>query len=365
MPSASPLRSRVPPPRSPRVLPAAALASRGRLAGYRWPQYSIHRGELQMLLLDAVRARLGAGAVVAGTRFTDVRERAGGVAVRVCDRDTGQPHTITADALVGADGLDSTVRARLHPGQAPLRFAGIRMWRGVCETPRFLSGDTMVIVGSNAAPRLVAYPISRAADDRGRSLVNWVAEVPAPVGDDAGQVPDWNREGLADEVLAHFDGWGPGWLDAPGLIRGSPEVLYYPMVDREPLPCWGTGRVTLLGDAAHAMLPVGSNGGSQAVVDARVLAHALATEGGVLPGLRRYQDERLETTTALVLATRSNPSDAYIRLVEQRAPEGFDRVEDVLSPDELDALAGAYRRITHADAEALNERPSRTPRPLR
>ena len=264
---------------------------RGRGLGYRWPQYSAHRGELQMLLLDAVRERLGHAAVRTGARYEALRERADGVDVTWRDRAGDRTHTVTADAVVGADGLHSAVREQLHPAPAPLRHAGLRMWRGICDTPRFLDGATMVVAGSNAHPRFVAYPVSRPAQDRGRSLVNWVAEVPADTGAD--HAPDWNRAGNAADVLAHFDdGWGPHWLDAAGLICGSPEILYYPMVDRDPLPSWGSQRVTLLGDAAHAMLPVGSNGGSTAVVDARVLAHELATATDVVTGLRAYQNAR-------------------------------------------------------------------------
>lgn len=333
---------------------------RGRRLGYRWPQYSVHRGELQMLLLDAVRARLGDDAIRTGARYERMTERSDGVDVTWWDRVGSRTRTVAADAVVGADGLYSAVREQFHPGLAPLRHAGLRMWRGVCETPRFLDGATMVAVGSNAHPRVVAYPVSRSADDRGRSLVNWVAEVPGDTGAD--HAPDWNRAGDAADVLAHFgDGWGPDWLDATGLVRRSPEILYYPMVDRDPLPHWGSERVTLLGDAAHAMLPVGSNGGSQAVVDARVLAYELATAADVITGLRAYQDVRREVTGALVLATRSNPVDVYMRLAERRAPHGFDRIEDVLSPVELDAMTTTYARITSEDVDLLNSRPSLTP----
>lgn len=334
---------------------------RGRALGYHWPQYSVHRGDLQMLLLDTVTERLGPDAVRTGHRFEGLSERPDGVDVRVTDRQAGTMRTIAADAVVGADGLHSAVRAYQHPGLAPMRYAGIRMWRGVCETPRFLDGRTMVIVGSNTNPRLVAYPISRLADKRGRSLVNWVAEVPDPAG--SADVPDWNRAARAADVLEHFDGWGPDWLDAAGLIRGSAELLYYPMVDRDPLPHWGGTRVTLLGDAAHPMLPVGSNGGSQAVVDARVLAHALATAGDVVSGLADYQRARRELTGELVQATRSNPADAIMRTVEHRAPDGFDRISDVLAEHELTALTLTYRRITHDDVDRLNTRPSLTPPP--
>lgn len=209
----------------------------------------------------------------------------------------------------------------------------------------------------------MTYPISKQAADRGRSLVNWVAEVPQAAA--GGAEPDWNRAGRTADVLAHFDGWGPDWLDAPGLIRCSTEILDYPMVDRQPLPHWGGELVTLLGDAAHPMFPVGSNGGTQAIIDGRVLAHSLATSPDPAAGIRAYEHARLQPTNDLVLATRANPADHYVRLVELRAPNGFSHIDDVLSPAELDALAETYQRITHGDVHALNNRPSWTPGTVR
>ncbi len=213
----------------------------GRNIGYRWPQYSIHRGELQMILLAAVRARLGPGAVRTGIAFTGVSESASGVEVRVRDRSSRMASVLRGDVLVGADGLYSRVRAQLHPGEPPPRWGGIMMWRGVMEGAPFLTGRTVAVAGANAALKFVAYPISRQAERRGRALINWVAEVKLPASPDPAEGADWNRTGRAEEVLPWFADWNFGWLDVPALITGAPQVLEYPMVDRDPLPAWGSG----------------------------------------------------------------------------------------------------------------------------
>ncbi|MGH3199076.1 MAG: flavin-dependent oxidoreductase [Streptosporangiaceae bacterium] len=340
----------------------------GRNIGYRWPQYSIHRGELQMILLAAVRARLGPDAVRAGAAVTGFSESGPGVEVRVRDRLTGTGSTLRGDVLVGADGLYSGVRAQLHPGEPPPRWGGIMMWRGVVEGAPFLTGRTVAVSGTNAALKFVAYPISRQAERRGRALLNWVAEVmlPSPPSVDNA---DWNRRGHVEDVLPWFADWKFGWLDVPALITGAPRILEYPMVDRDPLPSWGAGRVTLLGDAAHPMYPIGANGGSQAVLDARVLAwslaRALSCSGtlaeGLVEGLAAYQAARLATVNQIVLACRDMPADRLLQTVSTRAPDGFSRIEDVLSAAELAAFDQAYRATTLPDVAALNSRPSLTP----
>ncbi|KRV49737.1 hypothetical protein AQ490_18720 [Wenjunlia vitaminophila] len=310
---------------------------RGRAVGYHWPQYSIHRGELQLLLLAAVRERLGSDAVRTGLRlvdFTDPDPRgAAPVRVRLTDRATGETVSMDAEALVGADGLHSVVRARLCPGGDPLLWSGVRMWRGVTEADPFLTGRSMVIVPDGDA-ELVAYPI-------GRGRINWVCQVrvaePGPLAEDAG----WNRAGRLGDVLPHFEHFALGWLDVPGLLSGCPSILEYPMVDRDPLPTWGRGRVTLLGDAAHPMYPVGANGASQAVVDARVLAWELAAAGDDVPaGLARYASVRREATTAVVRANRAM-SRASGRTARELA-----RITDV------------YRRNTGSEVAQLNSRAS-------
>ncbi|MFI0771107.1 FAD-dependent monooxygenase [Streptomyces sp. NPDC021218] len=313
---------------------------RGMAQGYRWPQYSVHRGELQRLLLAAVRERLGADAVRTGTRvvgFDDAGEEAGprergGVRVRLLDRATGTVEESAARALIGADGLHSAVRAALHPQDGPLLWSGIRMWRGTTRAEPFLSGRSMVIVRDGNA-ELVAYPI-------GGGRVNWVCQVrvsePGPLTGEAA----WNRVGRLADVLPYFDHWRLGWLDVPGLLVDSGEILEYPMVDREPLPRWGSGRVTLLGDAAHPMYPVGANGASQAVVDGRVLARELARADDVPTALARYETERREATAAVVRANRA------MNRAGARTPEELARVTDT------------YRDTTGGDVRTLNARAS-------
>jgi len=323
--------------------------------GYRWPQYSIHRGELQMILLDAVRARLGPRAVRSGTVVTEFTESASQVRAVVRDRRSGAVSALGADVLVGADGLYSVVRAQLHPDEPAPCWSGIMMWRGVVAGEPFLTGRSVAVAGANAALKFVAYPIG--ARGRETALINWVAEVMVG-GAEPPSRPDWNREGRLAEALPHFDGWTFDWLDVPGLMSRSPEILEYPMVDRDPLPSWGRGRVTLIGDAAHPVYPIGSNGGSQAIIDARVLARELAAAASPADALARYEAERLPAVNKIVLATRDMPVDAVLDMVSARAPDGFDRIEDVLTPAELATLKDAYRATSLPDVAALNARPS-------
>ncbi|MFI2613525.1 flavin-dependent oxidoreductase [Streptomyces sp. NPDC018584] len=335
---------------------------RGLAAGYHWPQYSLHRGALHLLLLAAVRERLGGHVVHTGTAFVRLAEREG-TALRVILRDVarGREQAVRARALIGADGLHSAVRAMLHPGEGPPLWSGIRMWRGVAEWHPVLGGRTVAVAGSNAAAKLVVYPISRAAEERGRALLNWVAEVRFPRAHRHAMAgpADWNRSGRLSDVLPYYAGWRVGDLDVPALLASTRQILEYPMVDRDPLPRWGRGPVTLLGDAAHPMYPVGSNGGSQAVLDARVLARCLAyTSPDREAGLRAYEEVRTEAVNALVLANRDMPADRVLQTVAERAPDGFERVTDVLTPQELAALGTAYRRTTGVDAAELNSRGS-------
>ncbi|MEO3801994.1 flavin-dependent oxidoreductase [Nonomuraea sp. B1E8] len=338
---------------------------RGRNAGYHWPQYSIHRGRLQMVLLEAVLQRLGPDAVNLGWAFDDFehgvdRAGEGPVEVRLREVATGRTVVRVADVLVGADGVHSTVRARMHPHGDPLRWSGITMWRGITELESCLDGASMVVAGADDAAKIVAYPICAQTRARGRALVNWVAEVRVAEPGPAVTKADWRREGRLDDVLPHFAGWRLPFLDVPTLIAGAGRVLEYPMVDRDPLPFWGVGCVTLLGDAAHPVYPVGSNGGSQAVLDARFLALALANAGDPVKGLAGYESERRPVTSELVLASRRFPVDETVKLVEQRAPGGFSDIREVLTAQELSRMADAQKLVADMDVKTLNERPSWT-----
>jgi 2-polyprenyl-6-methoxyphenol hydroxylase-like FAD-dependent oxidoreductase len=329
---------------------------RGLGAGYNWPQYSIHRGGLQALLLAAVRERLGPDSVRTSRAFAELRQDGERVLTRLVGRDGQDAETVESDIVIGADGLHSAVRAQFHPDEGAPRWSGITMWRGCAEIDPFLTGRSMMWAGSNRRAKFVAYPISPARDGGGRVLTNWVAEV--RVGDSAAQAPDWNRLGRLRDVAPHFEDWTLAGVDVCGLMAASPRILEYPMADRDPLPFWGRGRVTLLGDAAHPMYPIGSNGGSQAVLDARHLAHALAHAGDPVAGLAAYEATRRPATAAIVRANRVFPMDQTLDLVADRAPKGFDSIEDVLSASELAAINQAFRRTTGIDAQELNQRAS-------
>lgn len=328
---------------------------RGLAAGYRWPQYSIQRGELQLLLLRAVRDRLGVDAVRAGLVLERFELQPAQVLVELRDRHTGRLEIDRADVLIGADGINSAARAQLHPGEGPPIWNGIHLWRGMTDSSPLLGGRTMIVSGAD--PTVVVYPVSRTAEQRGHSTLNWgvgarlVAPTQAPLG-------DWHHLGGLDDVLPHVADRCFDWLDLPALVRASPRIWEYPMVDRDPLPHWGTGRVTLLGDAAHPMYPFGSNGGTQAIIDGRVLAWELSCADDAAAGLAGYEHARREPMNTLVLANRQRGPERVVQLVEQRAPDGFRRIEDVMTRDELDFIAMEYRRTAGFDAETLNAAPS-------
>ncbi|HEY3502936.1 MAG TPA: flavin-dependent oxidoreductase [Actinocatenispora sp.] len=332
---------------------------RGTAAGYRWPQYAVHRGELQMALLRAVRELLGDDAVRPGTAVTGFADGPDGLTVTLRDRASGEESERPAAALLGADGLHSTVRTLLHPGEGAPLGNGIRMWRGTVPGTPFLTGRSMLVAGCNTWSKFVAYPISPVRD--GQVTLNWVAEVRLPDGDLAA---DWTASGELSDVLPHFAGWRYDWLDVPAMIRGTARILEYPMVDRDPLPWWGRGRVTLLGDAAHPMYPIGSNGGSQAILDGRVVAYQLATTDDPAAALAAYEAERRDEAVAVQVANRGMGPERVLRTVAERAPDGFARIEDVLSADELAAIGSAYQKTTSMDIPALNARRSWTAPPV-
>ncbi len=324
---------------------------RGRQAGYRWPQFSIHRGALQMLLLETVQARLGAAAVQFGHHLAAFHDSDAGVSVAFVGRDAVQ-----GSVLVGADGIHSAVRARLMPNEGPPIWNGAILWRGVTEAAPFLGGQTMIMAG-HEFQKFVAYPISRAAHDRGRSVINWIAELKfAP--DHAWRREDWNRPGQLGDFLPQFADWRFDWLDVPAVINAANYVYEFPMVDRDPLPVWTQGRTTLLGDAAHPMYPIGSNGASQAILDARALARELRAKGQTEAALLAYEAERRPATSRIVLANRANGPEQVMQMVQERAPDGYEQITDVLSAAELEGAAAGYKRLAGFDKDALNNRPS-------
>lgn len=331
---------------------------RGMAAGYDWPQFSIHRGHLQMLLLEVTRERLGEDAIRTGATVEAWREVGDGVEIDLVDRETGTAlDTEKGAVFIAADGIHSKVRSGLYPNEGPPVWAGTVMWRGVTRGPRFLSGRTMAMAGCKAR-KFVCYPI---ADDGDGAVINWIADLARPP-DTNWNREDWNRPGRLEDFLPRFADWTFDWLDVPWVIRNAERVFEYPMVDRDPLLRWcplgSESRMTLLGDAAHAMYPIGSNGASQAILDARVLAREILAQGLCPAALRAYEDERRPATAKIVLANRGDGPDRVLDVVERRAPNGFDRIENVLSVKELEETAAAYKRIAGFDVETLNSRPS-------
>ena len=311
---------------------------RGIWAGHEVPQFSIHRGHLHQVLWQAAAARLPTGALLRHARLQGFTQDEAGVTVHLADG-----RSLSGDVLIGADGIHSIIRTALHPDDGGIRWNGIQMWRGAVEWPAFEGGDTMIVAG-DMKEKLVLYPIGAGASAATR-LTNWV--VCAQIGDASKPPPrreDWSRPGQLDEVLAHVARFRIPFLDVAALVRATPEFWEYPMCDRDPLPFWTQGRVTLLGDAAHPMYPVGSNGASQAVLDARCLADLLASQAPEA-AIAAYAAERLPKTAEIVRANRKGGPERVVDEVSARAPDGFARLEDVISREELAAIAGGYAQM--------------------
>jgi 2-polyprenyl-6-methoxyphenol hydroxylase-like FAD-dependent oxidoreductase len=322
----------------------------GRAAGYDHPQFSIHRGDLQMILLDAFRSRAGADRVVTNRHCLAVEQDEQGVAVIFSDGPGGTERVaVKGRAAIACDGINSVIRKQFFPDEGEPRYSGVNMWRGVTRWKPMLSGASMVRAGWLSHGKMVIYPI-RAAGDDGLQLINWVAEIETP----SYRKRDWNRAGSLDDFIGPFSNWHFDWLDVPAFIRAADSVLEFPMVDQDPLPRWTFNRVTLLGDAAHPMVPRGSNGAGQAILDARALTAALVEHADPAAALSAYERQRLEATTRIVLTNRTNPPDAILREVFERTHDKpFEAIDAVISREELVALSEGYKRIAGYTKEAL------------
>ena len=355
---------------------------RGASAGYDIPQFSVHRGEFQMLLLEAVRSRLGAERVHLDHAFVGFEQDESSITARFARRagrgggggggeEEDELPTIpsmTGAVLVAADGINSTGRRLLYPKEGPPRFSGRMLWRGCVERDPYLTGASMVWAG-HANQKFIAYPISGRAARRGTSLVNWIAELRVRAEDDPDLTPpltDWTKRVPKERFAGPFASWSCGGLEMADLIARTDKVFEFPMCDRDPVDRWSFGRFTLLGDAAHAMYPIGSNGATQAIIDADTLASILAEtmtadsnatwrERGVIEqALTRYQDVRLPATARIVMANRANGPDHVLELAHQRAPDGFADVYDVIPKEELESIGAAYKAVAGFEKEAVN-----------
>jgi 5-methylphenazine-1-carboxylate 1-monooxygenase len=327
---------------------------RGLDAGYEVPQFSIHRGRLQSVIFQAARARLGEKHLHMGHRLGSFQQHEGGVAAYFFDRHGSHRATAEGDILIGADGIHSRVREMLYRKEGPARWNGIMLWRGATDWPAFLTGRSMIVAGGLAA-KFVIYPIASGSTPD-HKLTNWA--VTAKVGDDAMPPPqkeDWSRPGRMDELLPHIQRFQIANVDAQRLIEATPEFWEYPMCDRDPLPRWSHGRVTLLGDAAHPMYPVGSNGASQAILDARALADRLKGADHPIAALWAYEQERLPMTAQIVRMNRKGGPEGVIDVVEELAPHGFTDIDDVLAYEQRLAIVRGYASTAGFSKEQVNK----------
>jgi 2-polyprenyl-6-methoxyphenol hydroxylase-like FAD-dependent oxidoreductase len=323
----------------------------GRHAGYQWPQFSIHRGDLQMVLLDAVKARIGAQAIVVDHRCTAFEQNDEAVTLQFTAADGSLHAPVRASIVVGCDGIHSAVRKQLYPDDGPPRYSGVNMWRGALVMPPFLSGASMVRAGWLSVGKMVIYPIRNNVDDKGNQLINWVAEIET----EQPARRDWNNRGKLEDFFPAFANWHFDWLDVAAMIKDTETILEYPMVDQDPLPRWSFGRVTLLGDAAHPMIPRGSNGAGQAILDAPCLATQLSKFGLGADALTAYDAIRCKATAEVVLMNRKAPPDAILQKVHDLtggAP--FTHIDDVISNDALVAISDSYKNVAGLNKDILN-----------
>lgn len=329
---------------------------RGIAAGYRWPQISIHRGALQTILHAAAIAEIGADRIHTGCHLDRFSQSAGRVEATFVDRRTG---TVTAtakgSAMIACDGIHSVARRYFYPNEGMPKWNGALLWRGLADGPPVFDGRTMVWAG-HPRQKFVLYPLLDLPE--GRQQLNFIAELRTD-GTELLQREDWNQAGDLADFLPQFQGWTFPWLDVPKLIASAPTTFLFPMVDRDPVERWSFGTTTLLGDAAHPMYPIGSNGASQAILDARTLTGCLLSyPDDIEQALLRYDEVRRPATSAIVLANRGLGPELPMQLVEERAPQGFERLSEVITPDEILEVTDGYRKMAGFSLQQLHERPS-------
>jgi len=330
----------------------------GLNAGYKWPQWSMHRGDLQSMLLRVFKARAGDDKVVSDAALEDFLEHDNGkVTVTFRRREIGGSFEAECDVLIGADGLHSATRKKLYPQEGKPVYSGIVVYRAAVEAPQYLDGKTMVIMGDKRL-RLVSYPLSSQLLSRGegKSLINWIGVLPI----DADQAPpeDWVNLSEQQKLKPLYKNWVFDWIDVPEIMEATSEIFEFPVYDRDPLSQWSFGRVTLLGDAAHPLIPVSSNGAVQAILDGRALAYALATHDDPTRGLKAYENDRLEKANRVVVASRENGPDEVLEIAHQRCPAGVDNVQDYVSLQELQQVIENFKEKAGFGVESLNARPS-------
>ena len=325
---------------------------RGTYAGYNWPQYSVNRGDLQMLLYKELTQRAGSNIVRTNATLNTWENSPEEINFTLIDRKSHRlMEKSKAKIMVGCDGINSTIRAKLYPNEGPAKWSGIMMWRGTTKGAKFLSGRSMVMVGEKKK-KFVAYPIHEYGD--GNVLINWICDL--RFSDNyKWSKQDWHLKGKLSDLWPSFKNWNFSWLDVAAIIHNTSEIYKYPMVDRDPIHKWTFDQVTLLGDAAHAMYPIGSNGASQAILDAVHLARALEKYGLNSRALNFYEDQRREKVNALIKANREDGPDKILDIVADKAPEGFKEITEVVKMKELQEIAKKYKLAAGFDVNKINK----------
>ena len=327
---------------------------RGIDAGYKWPSYSMHRGNFQQLLLRRVCEEAGETSVRLGQKLVSFRSHADYVEVDFVNSSTGNLITERAKVLVGADGINSAVRKILHPDEGRPLWRGIKLYRGVTQTDELcLDGQTIIYIGNPNDIELIIYPVSK-------TFINWIVAIRVADADKkvSPVIPDWNHLAHVEDVLPLISQMKIDFLDIDHLIQSSTIINEYPMTDRDPLSQWTYDRVTLLGDAAHPMQPNGGHGASQAILDARGLVLSFRQHGVTPQGLQVYEDLRRSPSNSVVLAARQYGSELILKLVDERAPTGFHRLSDVISSEELEGIVSKFKQVTGINVQKLNHEPS-------
>jgi 2-polyprenyl-6-methoxyphenol hydroxylase-like FAD-dependent oxidoreductase len=324
----------------------------GKAAGHQWPHISIHRAELHNILASTVLERMGPRSLNLGRKCVSIAQDENSVTANFAPTNGGAVETHTGSILIGCDGVHSVVRATLFPEEGPPCFHGINLWRGVARHKPFLTGSSIARIGAMRAT-IIIYPIRDNVDAEDNQLVNWVAEVDS----NSAVRADWNGKARLEDFYPVYENWNFDWIDVAALIRGTEPILAYPMVDRDPLERWTFGRVTLLGDAAHPMFPRGGNGGAQSILDGAALARHLAQNAGnPAAALQAYENERRPATTQVVLQNRSAPPNLVVDTVEQRTGgKKFDKIEDVISPEELRDIFASYQKTAGYHVDIVNK----------
>ena len=325
---------------------------RGIGAGYRWPQYSVNRGDLQMLLYREITSRAGPNVIKTNTSLTNWQEKPTQIEMEFVDRKSGKfGFKEGSSVMVGCDGINSTVRAKLYPSEGLPHWSGIMMWRGTVKRAKFLSGKTMIMIGQKKQ-KFVAYPIHEFSD--GDVLVNWICDLKVPY--EYNRInQDWNSKGKLSELMPLFENWRFPWLDVASAIEDTANIYKYPMVDRNPVSKWTFNRVTIMGDAAHAMYPIGSNGASQAILDAAYLARSIERFGLNSVALTSYEDQRRDKVNAIIEANRGDGPDQILEIVAEKAPDGFKEITEIVEVEELQDLARKYKATAGFEIHKLND----------